>query len=58
VKNIHEITLQDNIKARVLGSDGIYRNIDKRGKKPIQSQLYLYDITKQQVEEKQKTLQE
>ncbi len=55
IKKILDILLRDNVKSRVLGSDGVYCHIDKRGKQLIQSQLYLYEITRQQVEEKQKS---
>ncbi|MFZ5351559.1 MAG: RNA degradosome polyphosphate kinase [Bacillota bacterium] len=51
VKEILDVILMDTVKARVLNSDGTYSHVDKRGKKHIQSQLYLYDMIKSQVEE-------
>ena len=39
-KAIHilEVELEDNVKARVMGDDGIYYRIDKRGKTLVNSQ--------------------
>ncbi|WP_374045485.1 RNA degradosome polyphosphate kinase [Oceanotoga sp.] len=36
--DILKLTLEDTEKARILNSDGIYRRIDKRGKKRLESQ--------------------
>lgn len=42
VKQVLEFNLQDNIKARVLHSDGMYARIDRRGKAPFRAQVELY----------------
>ncbi len=39
VKHILEVELSDNIKARILKSDGNYEKMDKRGKKLVNSQI-------------------
>lgn len=40
VKQILEISLLDTVKARILGSNGYYTSIDKRGKEFISSQKF------------------
>ncbi|WP_333861777.1 RNA degradosome polyphosphate kinase [Clostridium sp.] len=40
VRQILEISLLDTVKARILGSDGYYTSIDKRGKELINSQKF------------------
>lgn len=39
-KAIHilEVELEDNVKARVMGADGVYKKVDKRGKVLVNSQ--------------------
>lgn len=44
VKNILDITLMDNVKARIQQPDGSYKPIDKRGKEVMQSQNRFYSI--------------
>jgi polyphosphate kinase len=43
VKDIMEIYLKDNVKARILNKDGNYSKIQKRGKKLMNSQEYFCD---------------
>lgn len=50
VKAWLDIILQDTVKARVLEADGKYHHVDKRGKKQLQSQLYLYEAIKAESE--------
>ncbi len=50
IKDAFDIMLQDTVKARILGPDGSYKHVDKRGKRTIQSQLYLYEKIKEQIE--------
>ena len=38
VKHILDVSLKDNLKAYTLGSDGVYRHFDRRGKKAFGSQ--------------------
>ncbi|MHB8063059.1 MAG: RNA degradosome polyphosphate kinase [Ruminiclostridium sp.] len=42
-KSILDIYLNDNVKARELKADGRYVRINRRGKKPIHSQVYLHE---------------
>ncbi len=44
VMDILDITLRDNVKARIQQPDGSYRHIDKRGKEIMQSQNEFYRI--------------
>lgn len=57
VCEIMDITLADNVKARVMQSDGTYKRVDRRGKEPIHSQMLFYDmaIEKNRSEKKEKT---
>lgn len=50
VKAWLDIILQDTVKARVLEADGKYRHVDRRGKKQLQSQMYLYETIKAESE--------
>ena len=43
VKSILDIYLNDNVKARELKSDGRYLRVNRRGKKPIHSQVFLHE---------------
>ncbi len=45
IKKILRIDLSDNIKARILNSQGKYYKIDKRGRKLLNSQNYFLSIT-------------
>lgn len=40
VIHILDIQLADNTKAHVMGKDGIYKKVDRRGKKPVTAQMY------------------
>ncbi|MCX8128799.1 MAG: RNA degradosome polyphosphate kinase [Clostridia bacterium] len=40
VKDILDVYMKDNVKARILDMDGNYRKVQKRGKKPLNSQEY------------------
>ena len=42
VKMLH-VLLADNVKARLMNSEGIYRKIDRRGKKIVNSQNYFIE---------------
>ncbi len=44
VKDIIRLTLADNVKARVMQPDGLYKRIDKRGKEQVHSQMLFYDM--------------
>lgn len=55
VLEVFNIMLQDTEKARVLCSDGRYRRVDRRGKRLLQSQPYLYEMIRDKAMEKQKT---
>ncbi len=44
VLDILDITLRDNVKARIQQPDGSYKHIDKRGKEVLQSQNEFYRI--------------
>lgn len=50
LKEILNIYLKDVVKARILNMDGTYKNINKKGKKHINSQEYLFEITKRNKE--------
>ena len=56
VCEIMDLTLADNVKARVMQSDGTYKRVDKRGKEPIHAQMLFYDraIEKNKGEKKEK----
>ena len=41
IKKILDLQLKDTVKAHILNKDGIYDEIDKRGKKVLDSQKYL-----------------
>ena len=43
MKSILDIYLNDNVKARELKYDGRYLRVNRRGKKPIHSQVYLHE---------------
>ena len=57
VCEIMDLTLADNVKARLMQSDGTYKRVDRRGKEPIHSQMLFYDraIEKNRSEKKEKT---
>ena len=38
MKHILDVSLKDNLKAYNLGTDGVYRHFDRRGKKAFGSQ--------------------
>lgn len=40
VIHILDIQLSDNVKAHVMGKDGVYHKVDRRGRKPVASQMY------------------
>jgi polyphosphate kinase len=44
VLEILTTTLSDNVKARVMQSDGTYKRIDRRGKESVHSQMLFYDM--------------
>jgi polyphosphate kinase len=49
VLGILDITLEDTVKARILNSEGKYKKVDKRGKKPLNSQEYFCHLAYEQV---------
>ncbi len=53
--DIFDIMLQDTEKARILGTDGRYRRVDRRGKRLLQSQTYIYNMIRNEAIEKQRT---
>jgi len=40
IKEMLRIQLEDTIKAHVMNQDGVYEKVDRRGKAPLNSQLY------------------
>lgn len=40
VIGILDIQISDNMKAHIMGKDGIYKKVDRRGKKPVGAQMY------------------
>lgn len=44
LKSILDIYLSDNVKARELKADGSYVRINRRGKKPVRSQILFHEI--------------
>jgi polyphosphate kinase len=44
VMEILNTTLADNVKARVMQSDGTYKRTDRRGKESVHSQMLFYDM--------------
>ncbi|MBP3542810.1 MAG: polyphosphate kinase, partial [Lachnospiraceae bacterium] len=38
VRHVLEVQLADTVKAHILGSDGVYEKVDRRGKAQINSQ--------------------
>ncbi len=50
VMDILDITLRDNVKARIQQPDGSYKHIDRRGKEPVQSQMEFYRLAKEEYE--------
>jgi polyphosphate kinase len=46
--HILEVELADNVKARVMGDDGEYRKVDKRGKQLVNSQEVFCEEAKEQ----------
>lgn len=50
VKNILDITLKDNVKARILNSDGTYSRILKHGKNALNSQYIFYKLAQNTAE--------
>lgn len=46
LKDILDVYLKDVVKARILRMDGTYKNINKKGKKHINSQEYLFEVVK------------
>ena len=40
VIHILDVQLEDNMQAQIMGSDGVYRKQDRRGKKTVDSQMY------------------
>ncbi len=40
VVDILDIQISDNMKAHIMGKDGIYKKVDRRGKKPVGAQMY------------------
>ena len=50
--DILELMFSDNTNARIQGSDTIYSNIDKRGKKNINSQQTFYKLAQQSLKDK------
>ncbi len=40
VIGILDIQISDNMKAHVMGKDGVYKKVDRRGKKPMGAQMY------------------
>jgi polyphosphate kinase len=50
LKDILEVYLKDVVKARILNMDGTYKNINKKGKKNINSQEYLFEVVKKNKE--------
>jgi polyphosphate kinase len=55
ILDIFDIMLQDTEKARILGTDGRYRRVDRRGKRLLQSQTYIYNMIRNEAIEKQRT---
>lgn len=53
--HVLEVELQDNVKARLLGADGVYEKIDKRGRQVINSQLIFCEEAKAAVPKTQTT---
>lgn len=51
--NLLAIELVDTIKARVLTSGGIYKRIDRRGKRLINSQLYFRNLAENSIKHNQ-----
>ncbi len=50
IKNIINIYLNDTEKTRILNKNGSYYRVDKRGKKPLNAQEFLYDYLKKKIE--------
>jgi len=50
LKEILDTYLKDVVKARILNMDGTYKNINKKGKKQINSQEYLFELAKKKKE--------
>ncbi len=44
LREILDLNLQDNMKARIMNSDGHYSRVNRRGKEPLNSQEKLYRI--------------
>ncbi len=44
LKSILDIYLSDNVKARELKADGHYVRVNRRGKKPVHSQIYFHEF--------------
>ena len=45
VIHILDIQLSDNVKAHIMGKDGVYKKADRRGKKSVMSQMYFCNET-------------
>ena len=58
VIHILDIQLSDNVKAHIMGKDGVYRKVDRRGKKPVAAQMYFCKEAEQRakVKEKEKSI--
>ncbi len=44
LKSVLDVYLSDNVKARELKADGRYVKVNRRGKKPVHSQVYLHEF--------------
>lgn len=56
VTDILQISLQDNIKARILMTNGEYKKVDRRGKKPYNSQEIFCQMAQEAVDVYQKEI--
>jgi polyphosphate kinase len=49
LKNILAVTMSDTIKLRVQKANGSYEKLDRRGKEPLQSQLFFHELSAKRV---------
>lgn len=54
VIHILDIQLADNIQAQVMDNQGIYKKVDRRGKKPVDSQSYFCKEAQKKIKSKTK----
>jgi len=58
VKDILTTSLQDTIKAKILGSDGLYSKVDRRGKEQLDSQMYFMNNSTNEIIKKEDQLEQ